>query len=100
MTQSEIITYFAAKTDLNRKQVKRLFEELASLARREVKVHEEFVFPGMGKLVSSQRKARQGRNPSTGEPIKISSKKTIKFQVSKSMTRAALGGDNTTDSDT
>lgn len=85
MTQSEVINHFADKFELKRAQVKELFEELAGLAGREVKKNGQFVLPGFGKLVLSNRKAREGRNPATGETIKIPAKTTLKFRVGKGM---------------
>ena len=85
MSQSEVVNHFAEKYDLKRAQVKELFEELASLAAREVKENGEFVVPGFGKLVLSERKAREGRNPQTGETIQIPAKTTLKFRLSKGM---------------
>jgi DNA-binding protein HU-beta len=65
--------------------VKEIFEELSTLATREVKQNGEFVLPGFGKMVLSQRKAREGRNPQTGETIQIPAKTALKFRLSKSM---------------
>ena len=85
MSQSEVINHFAERFDMKRAQVKEFFEDLAHLASREVKQNGEFVLPGFGKLVLSQRKAREGRNPQTGETIQIPAKTTLKFRLSKSM---------------
>ncbi len=85
MTQSEIVNHFADKTGLKRAQIKEFFEELASLATQEVKNSGEFTLPGFGKLVLSERKAREGRNPATGETIQIPAKTTLKFRVGKAM---------------
>ncbi|HEY0006462.1 MAG TPA: HU family DNA-binding protein [Pyrinomonadaceae bacterium] len=85
MTQSEIINHFAEKTGMKRAQVKEFFDELANLASTEVKSNGEFTLPGFGKLVLSERKAREGRNPATGETIQIPAKTTLKFRVGKSM---------------
>lgn len=85
MTQSEVLGHFADKFELKRVQIKEIFEELANLAGSEVKNNGQFVLPGFGKLVLSQRKAREGRNPATGETIKIPAKTTLKFRVGKSM---------------
>ena len=83
MTQSEVFNHFADKTGLKRAQVKEFFDELAELASREVKENGEFVLPGFGKLVLSERKAREGRNPQTGETIQIPAKTTLKFRLGK-----------------
>jgi DNA-binding protein HU-beta len=83
MSQSEVINHFAEKFDLKRSQVKELFEELSNLASDEVKSNGEFVLPGFGKMVLSERKAREGRNPQTGETIQIPAKTALKFRLSK-----------------
>lgn len=85
MSQSEVINHFAEKFDMKRAQVKEIFEELSTLATREVKQNGEFVLPGFGKMVLSQRKAREGRNPQTGETIQIPAKTALKFRLSKGM---------------
>src|ERR687893_1402002 len=90
MTQSEVINHFAEKFGMKRAQAKELFDELGSLAQNEVKNNGEFVLPGFGKLVLSERKAREGRNPATGETIQIPAKTTLKFRVSKSMKDSVL----------
>jgi DNA-binding protein HU-beta len=85
MSQSEVINHFAEKFELKRAQVKELFEELSNLASNEVKTNGEFVLPGFGKLVLSDRKAREGRNPQTGETIQIPAKRQLKFRLNKGM---------------
>jgi len=90
MTQSEIINHFSDKFELKRPQVKELFDELAALAGREVTSNGEFTLPGFGKMVLSERKAREGRNPATGETIKIPAKTTLKFRIGKGMKDAVV----------
>lgn len=85
MSQSEVVNHFAERFELKRAQVKEIFEELSDLASREVKQNGEFALPGFGKLVLSERKAREGRNPQTGESIQIPAKTTLKFRLTKSM---------------
>jgi DNA-binding protein HU-beta len=90
MTQSEVFNHFAEKTGMKRAQVKEFFDELYNLASGEVKSNGEFVLPGFGKLVKSERKAREGRNPATGETIQIPAKTTLKFRVGKGMKDSVL----------
>ena len=99
MTQSELFNYFAEKTGMKRVEIKQLFEEIADLASKEVQQSGEFPLPGFGKLVRSQRKAREGRNPATGETIRIPARTTVKFRIAKSVKIASLGGDVITPSD-
>jgi len=90
MTQSDVINHFAERTGMKRAQVKQLFEDIANLATNEVKTNGEFVLPGFGKLVRSERKAREGRNPATGETIQIPAKSKLKFSFCKTMKDSVL----------
>ena len=85
LTQTEIVNSLAEKTGLKKTEVKSFFDALAGLATAEVKKSGEFTLPGFGKLVKATRKAREGRNPATGEPIKIDAKTTVKFRLGKAM---------------
>jgi len=81
LTKSQISDHLAKKTGLTKKVVVQFMEEYAALAYREAK--NAFTLPGLGKIVLVNRKARIGRNPQTGESIKIPAKKVVKFRVSK-----------------
>jgi DNA-binding protein HU-beta len=89
MTKSAIIGQLAQKTSLSKKQVSDLMDNLLTLATKEAK--NVFIVPGFGRLVLANRKARMGRNPQTGEPIKIPAKRVVKFRLSKSLKDAVLG---------
>ena len=89
MTKSAIIGHLAQKSNLSKKQVVELMDQLLSLATKEAK--NVFVVPGLGRLVLANRKARMGRNPQTGEPIKIPAKRVVKFRLSKSLKDTVLG---------
>jgi hypothetical protein len=53
---------------------------------------EEHIYdPGIGKLVLANRKARVGRNPQTGETIKIAARRVVKFRVAKAAKDVVLG---------
>ena len=60
-----------------------MLDTVAEEAIKEVKKSGVFVVPGLGRLVRVDRKARMGRNPATGEAIKIPAKKVVKFRVAK-----------------
>lgn len=89
MTKSQIIEHLAAKAEIKKTQAKMIMDELAELAYKEAK--KGFTVPGLGKIVLVQRKARKGRNPQTGEAIKIPAKKVVKFRVAKAAKDAILG---------
>jgi DNA-binding protein HU-beta len=89
MTKSQIADYIAKKSDIKKKAAVQILEDIAALAYKEAK--NAFTLPGLGKLVLVQRKARMGRNPQTGEAIKIPAKKVVKFRVAKAAKEAILG---------
>ena len=89
MTKSATLGHLSQKSGLSKKQVGELLDELLTLACKEAK--NGFVVPGFGKLVLANRKARMGRNPQTGEPIKIPAKRVCKFRLAKSLKDTVLG---------
>lgn len=90
MTKNQILTALAEKTEMSKKEVGDFFDALAEMAYKEVKSEGEFVLPGFGKLVKANRKARIGRNPATGEEIKIAAKTVVKFRLAKAAKEAVL----------
>jgi len=91
MTQTDIINHLADKSGMKKADAKEFFNSLAALATSEVRKNGEFTLPGFGKLVKATRKAREGRNPATGDTIKIPAKTTVKFRLGKAM-KDAVGG--------
>jgi DNA-binding protein HU-beta len=89
MTKSQIADYIAKKADLKKKVAVQILEDIAALAYKEAK--NSFTMPGIGKLVLVNRKARMGRNPQTGEAIKIPAKRVVKFRVAKACKEGVLG---------
>ena len=89
MTKAQILKALAEKTDLPKKKAMEFMDVLAAMAYKESK--NGFTLPGLGKLVLVKRKARMGRNPATGESIKIPAKKVVKFRVAKACKDAILG---------
>lgn len=90
MTKSQLLKELSAKTSLPKKDVVMLMDHLVKLAYVQVKKNGEFVLPGLGKLVKVKRPARMGRNPATGETIKIAAKTVVKFRVAKAAKEAVL----------
>jgi DNA-binding protein HU-beta len=83
MTQTQLVRSLAEHCEVPNKTARSFVEALASMAIGEVKKNGVFVIPGLGRLVRQERKARMGRNPATGESIKIPAKKVVKFRVAK-----------------
>jgi DNA-binding protein HU-beta len=83
LTKTQLVRHLAEKVGVNNKQAAAFLQTLADTALKETKKNGVFVIPGLGRLVKSNRKARVGRNPQTGEPIKIPAKTVVKFRVAK-----------------
>ena len=83
MTKTALVRHMAEKLEITNKQAAAGLELLAETAVKETKKNGEFTIPGIGKLVKAERKARLGRNPQTGETIKIKAKTVVKFRVAK-----------------
>ena len=89
LTKSQIAAELATKNCLTKKQAVEVLESLVNLAYKNAK--NSFTIPGLGKLVLVNRAARMGRNPATGEVIKIKAKRVVKFRVAKAAKDAILG---------
>ena len=88
--KSATLSTLAAKTGLSKKQAGQFVEELVKLSYKEAK--NSFTIPGLGKLVLVNRAARMGRNPATGETIRIKAKRSAKITPLKSFKDAVLSG--------
>lgn len=89
LSKSQTAATLAEKVGITKKQSVQFLDDLAALAYKQAK--NSFTLPGLGKLVLVNRKARQGRNPATGETIQIPAKRVVKFRVSKAAKDAILG---------
>ena len=83
MTQTQLVRKLAEVGEVTNKQSRAILDTLSEVAISEVKKNGVFVLPGIGRLVRVDRKARLGRNPATGEAIKIAAKVVVKFRVAK-----------------
>jgi DNA-binding protein HU-beta len=83
MTKAEVIKHFAEKFQLPKNTTVAIFDELVQLSTNEAKKVGAFTVPGLGKVSLIKRKARMGRNPATGESIKIPAKTVVKMRLAK-----------------
>ena len=88
MTKAQIMAGVAEAVGISKKQAGAALEALAQMAYKNAK--DGFTLPGLGKLVLLDRKERMGRNPATGEAIKIPAKRVVKFRVAKACKDAVL----------
>jgi DNA-binding protein HU-beta len=92
MTKAQLVSQVAEKASITKATANDILDIIAATAVAETKKNGQFVIPGIGKLVKSQRKARMGRNPQTGAAIKIPAKTVVKFRVAKACKDAVAPG--------
>jgi DNA-binding protein HU-beta len=90
MTKTQVVSHLAEKAGIQKKVAAAVVAELIGLAIKETKTDGQFVIPGLGKAVKANRKARTGRNPQTGEAIKIPAKTVVKFRLAKAFKDAVV----------
>ena len=90
LTKGQVVSHIAEVCEIPKKSALAAVGGLGALAISETKKVGSFVIPGVGKLVLSKRKARMGRNPATGEPIKIPAKTVVKMRIAKACKEAII----------
>ena len=85
MTKSAVLNALVEKTALKKKDVASVLEGYNDLIAKQLKKEKKFKVQGLGIFQVKHRAARMGRNPATGEPIKIKAKTVLKFRVSKEL---------------
>jgi len=83
VTKSDIIAKMADDAGITKVEAKTALESLVKQAYKGGKSKEGFTIPGIGKITKTRRKARKGRNPATGESIKIPAKTLVKIKTAK-----------------
>jgi DNA-binding protein HU-beta len=81
----------ADKLGVSKKQGKAALEELTALVVRELKKEGSLRLAGLGIFRKRQSKARMGRNPATGEAIKIPARTRLRFTPAKALKDSVLG---------
>ncbi|MDO9233043.1 MAG: HU family DNA-binding protein [Methylotenera sp.] len=89
MNQADLIERIAADTGLTKADIKKVLDAQTAAVHEVVATGGEVTLHGIGKVSVAQRKARTGRNPSTGEPIQIAAKKVPNFSAVKALKDAA-----------
>jgi DNA-binding protein HU-beta len=89
-TKAQIIAKLAEDVNLSKKDAAAALESIVQMAYKGAKSKDGFTVPGIGKLIKQRRKARMGRNPATGEAIKIKAKTVLKFRIAKAAKDAII----------
>ncbi len=90
VTLKQIAADLANKHDVPKKTAEAVLSDLVGETARHVKRGAKVRIPGLGILMVKKTKARMGRNPATGETIKIAAKKKVAFRVAKDLKEAVL----------
>ena len=85
MNKAELIEAMAGQTELTKKDVEKVLKSFVDVVSSELKKGGKVQLVGFGTFEVAERAAREGRNPSTGETMKIKASKTPKFKAGKSL---------------
>lgn len=85
MNKSEMIDKISADHAISKLKAKDIVEQVFGFVGADLKKEGRFAFPGLGIFTVSQRAARTGRNPATGEAIKIKASKTVRFKAAPAL---------------
>ena len=85
MTRDQMIEGVMKSAGISKANVNRFYDGLVTLARKQLDKEGEFVLPGLGVFKVRKRKARDARNPRTGEKIRVPAKKVVRFVAYKDL---------------
>ena len=85
MNKSELIEYIAGECKMTKAQTERMLDVTFETIRKTVKKGDDVKLVGFGTFTKAKRKARMGRNPQTGAPVKIKASKKLAFRQSATM---------------
>ena len=83
LSKKDLISKVAEKAKETKVTVEKVTDAYHDVVKEELKAGNEIYIKGFGTYTNKTRSAREGRNPSTGKPIHIEEKKTIKFKIAK-----------------
>lgn len=85
MTKAELVAAVAKQTKLTKADAERALNAFIDVAKKTLKKEGRLALAGFGTFVVTKRKARKGRNPQTGETIKIKARKVVRFKAAKAL---------------
>ena len=85
MNRMELVAAIAEKTELSKKDAEKALKAFTDVVAEELKKGEKIQLVGFGTFEVSERAAREGRNPQTGEDMKIAASKSPKFKAGKAL---------------
>ena len=92
MTKEGFVAKLATSAKVTKKQADDMFSGFVGMIAASLKKGERVALPGLGVFSVAQRKARTGRNPATGAPLKIPAKKAVKFSAASALKQSINKG--------
>ena len=91
MTKADIVNALYEKIGLSKKETAHIVEVVLETLKENLEQGKKIKLAGFGNFVVRQKVARKGRNPATGEAIKIPAKRVLKFRIAKACKDGVLG---------
>ena len=88
MNKADLIAVIAKEADVTKVQATAAIDGVLTAIEKSLKKGESVILVGFGTFSTAERKARTGRNPATGKPIKIAKKRVAKFKAGKGLADA------------
>jgi len=88
MNKEELISAMAKESGLTKAEARKALDAFMSSVKKTVAKKDKVTLVGFGSFEVVQRKAREGRDPRTGKPIKIPAKKVVKFKAGSTLSSA------------
>ena len=85
MNKNELVSAMAEKTGMKKTEVEKVLKAFTDTVAAELKKGEKIQLVGFGTFEVAERPAREGRNPRTGETMKIAASKAPKFKAGKAL---------------
>ena len=85
MNKTELIAAVAERAELSKKDAEKAVKAFTDVVAEELVKGEKIQLVGFGTFEVSERKEREGRNPKSGEPMKIAASKSPKFKAGKAL---------------
>ena len=85
MNKSDVVERVASAADVGKQQAERVLDAFFDTVKSAVGGNDKVSWPGFGSFSATQRTARTGRNPQTGEPVKIPASRAVKFSAGSAL---------------
>ncbi len=93
LTKADLVDHICKANDMNRKQAIEAVETILEIMKSNLEKGDDVMLSGFGKFKVRDKRPRKGRNPKTGEEIKIDARKVVTFKPSGKLKEKVNGGE-------